>query len=283
MKRWICLLFVLTLMLTLCGRINTRAFADVTASTDSVEEEAAQSTAEEKSPTDSEADPESETELVAAEEMAVSEESFEADVSAGDSDSPVSEEERIPNSETGEEVGEETVEDGSGDRSDSATWTVSVAEVSGSITCGDRYPADLPIPAGAVTVQLFEQGAETAAYTAMVTDKTYTISGVTPGTYELRVFRTAYATRTYTVAVEAENVVQDVEIHMIGDVNGDGKISTRDCALAIAFMNGKLELEAYAFACADVDGSGTVNYIDLTKINEQVHRALSIGAAELQP
>ena len=175
---------------------------------------------------------------------------------------------------------------GSGARSavEASDNTAGIAvEISGSITCIDRYPADDSIPAGDVTVQLFEQGAGTAAYTAEVTDKTYAIRGVTPGTYELKVSRTAYAARTYVLTVEEENVVQDVEIHRIGDVNGDGRISTRDWAMANAGMNGKLELDAYALACADVDGSGTISYADLTKINEHVHMAASLGAEESLP
>ena len=81
-----------------------------------------------------------------------------------------------------------------------------------------------------VTVQLFRSGSSAAAYstTANGNSDSYTISGVTPGTYTMKVSKKNHVTREYSVTVTSGTKTQNAEIHLLGDVNGDGKISTAD-------------------------------------------------------
>ena len=81
-----------------------------------------------------------------------------------------------------------------------------------------------------VTVQLFKSGSSSAAYNTTVkgNSASYTFSGVTPGTYTMKVSKKNHVTREYTITVGGEAVTQNVKIHLKGDINGDGKISTAD-------------------------------------------------------
>ena len=71
----------------------------------------------------------------------------------------------------------------------------------------------------------------------------------------------------YTVTVGAENVTQDVKIHLKGDINGDGRVNTSDVGKANSHAKGTSTLTGYDFACADVNGDGKVNTSDVGKIN----------------
>ncbi len=75
-----------------------------------------------------------------------------------------------------------------------------------------------------VTIELYAEGSATADYTVTVKGNSanYSIAGVEPGTYTMKVMKKNHVTRVYTVTVSTENVTQDVEIYLIGDVTGDG-------------------------------------------------------------
>ena len=120
-----------------------------------------------------------------------------------------------------------------------------------------------------VTVQLIASGESTAAYEAIVKgDATgYSIAGVLPGTYTMKVMKQNHVTREYTVTVGSSNVVQDVKIHLKGDINGDGRVNTSDVGKANSHAKGTSTLTGYDFACADVNGDGRVNTSDVGKIN----------------
>ena len=95
----------------------------------------------------------------------------------------------------------------------------------------------------------------------------YDIPEVSPGTYTMKVMKNNHVTREYTVTVGAENVTQDVKIHLKGDINGDGKVNTSDVGKANSHAKGTSTLTGYDFACADVNGDGKVNTSDVGKIN----------------
>lgn len=60
----------------------------------------------------------------------------------------------------------------------------------------------------------------------------YNFANVPAGTYILKVSKTNHVTREYTVVVGDSSVMQDVKIHLKGDINGDGNITTLDFARA---------------------------------------------------
>lgn len=129
---------------------------------------------------------------------------------------------------------------------------------------------------GDVTVSLFAAGSAQPQYTVAVPageksggkyTAVYDIPEVSPGTYTMKVMKNNHVTREYTVTVGAENVTQDVKIHLKGDINGDGKVNTSDVGKANSHAKGTSTLTGYEFACADVNGDGKVNTSDVGKIN----------------
>ena len=120
-----------------------------------------------------------------------------------------------------------------------------------------------------VILQLIAEGYSEADYEVFVQGNSanYSIAGVAPGTYTMKVMKNNHVTREYTVTVSAENVTQDVKIHLKGDINGDGKVNTSDVGKANSHAKGTSTLTGYDFACADVNGDGKVNTSDVGKIN----------------
>ena len=120
-----------------------------------------------------------------------------------------------------------------------------------------------------VTVQLIESGASEPAYEAVVkgNSASYTIEGVAPGTYTMKVMKKNHVTREYTVTVGAENVTQDAKIHLLGDVNGDGTINAKDKKIIYGHINdSSTELTGYIFDVGDVNKDGVINAKDKKQI-----------------
>ena len=123
-----------------------------------------------------------------------------------------------------------------------------------------------------VTIQLIASGASEPAYETIVKgDATgYSIAGVLPGTYTMKVMKQNHVTREYTVTVGSSNVVQDVEIWLLGDVTGDGVVDISDATQIKRKYNGKTsifgsadaETETYRLIVANVYSSD--DSIDIT-------------------
>ncbi len=147
------------------------------------------------------------------------------------------------------------------------------ASVSGNIT---SFVSNSP--EGAVSVELFRDGSETAAYTATVSsdNKSYAFAGVDDGTYTMKVSKKDHATRTYEITVAGAAVTQDVKIHLIGDINGDGEVTTIDAARTNAHAKGATLLTGYEIACGDINGSGDITTIDAARVNAHAKGATLI-------
>ena len=127
-----------------------------------------------------------------------------------------------------------------------------------------------------VTIQLIQQGHSEPAYETTVSGGTkegnqytasYTISGIASGTYTMKVSKKNHVTREYTVTVGAENVTQDVEIWLLGDVNGDGTINAKDKKIIYGHINDSTtELTGYIFDVGDVNKDGVINAKDKKQI-----------------
>lgn len=125
---------------------------------------------------------------------------------------------------------------------------------------------------GDVTVSLFAAGSAQPQYTVAVPageksggkyTAVYDIPEVSPGTYTMKVMKNNHVTREYTVTVGAENVTQDVEIWLLGDVNGDGTINVKDKKLIFNHLNDPSgALTGYALDVGDVNRDGTINVKD---------------------
>ena len=92
----------------------------------------------------------------------------------------------------------------------------------------------------------------------------YSINGVPQGNYILKVTQNN-VTREYDVIVENQEVKQDIEIYLKGDINNDGKITTLDLNYGLAkLLKGNLTQEEEQ--CGDVTGDGKYTTLDLNKL-----------------
>ena len=125
-----------------------------------------------------------------------------------------------------------------------------------------------------VTVQLFKSGSSSAAYNTSVkgNSATYTISGITPGTYTMKVSKKNHVTREYSVTVSTGTKTQNAEIRLLGDVNGDGRVNTMDYTRLLKHVNEtQLLTDAYALKCSDVNKDNRVNTMDYTRLLKHVN------------
>lgn len=107
---------------------------------------------------------------------------------------------------------------------------------------------------------------------------TYRLTGLSDGTYRMEVSKKNYASRIYEFVVKdgcVENF--DIEIHLLGDINGDGKANMQDLNRICDHIRGKNTLTGYEFVCADINGDKkAVNASDLNRICDHVRNKSSL-------
>lgn len=143
------------------------------------------------------------------------------------------------------------------------TFTKDAGTVKGEITSYKDDNAD-------ITAELIKSGEQTPAYTTVVSGNysSYSITGVAAGTYTLRVSKANHVTREYEVTVIGTvAVAQDVKLHLIGDINGDGRVNISDVGMANAHAKKTSLLEGYSFDCANVNGDTKINISDVGMLN----------------
>ena len=128
-----------------------------------------------------------------------------------------------------------------------------------------------------VTVSLFADGSAQPQYTVAVPageksggkyTAVYDIPEVAPGTYTMQVSKKNHVTREYIIDVGTESVTQNVKIHLLGDIDGNGTVTTMDFMRANSHARGVTLLTDYALKCADVVGTdGKVTTMDAMRIN----------------
>ena len=134
--------------------------------------------------------------------------------------------------------------------------------VSGTVTSFNDAEGD-------ITLQLFEGESNAPSYETIVKGNTvnYLFSDVAAGTYTLRVMKENHVTRDYTVVVGSSSLIQNVKIHLLGDVTGDGRLRSNDLTIAYDHVSGEqLITDDYIFRCADIDGNGRIRSNDVTKM-----------------
>ena len=95
----------------------------------------------------------------------------------------------------------------------------------------------------------------------------YSISDLEDGNYVMIIAAENCAPRSYSVTVSGGEVTVDAEIHIYGDINGDGEITTADVGIANSHAREVAALEDYDFKVADVTGDGEVTTADVGVIN----------------
>jgi hypothetical protein len=95
----------------------------------------------------------------------------------------------------------------------------------------------------------------------------YSFNGVEAGTYTMKVSKANHVTREYTVVVGNSPIPLDAKIHLLGDINGDGKCNTVDKKMIFNHIKDSTKaLTGYEFDCADIDGNQRVNVADKKKV-----------------
>ncbi len=123
------------------------------------------------------------------------------------------------------------------------------------------------------TIELYAENSDVPAYTIAVegTGKVeYAVDAVVPGTYTVKVSKANHATREYIIEVGTEAVSQDMKIHLLGDIDGDGTVRMNDLSRVNAHVKENTLLTGYALACADVTVDGDVRMNDMSRINAHV-------------
>lgn len=133
-----------------------------------------------------------------------------------------------------------------------------LVDISGSITSFGNN-------ANTVTIKLLQGSIEIDS--VQTSNNSYVFEGVASGTYTLEVSKADHVTRTYEITVTDEDVVQDVKIHLLGDINGDGLLNIMDVNRANAHAKKRSTLTGYEFACADINGDETINIMDVNRMN----------------
>ena len=134
-----------------------------------------------------------------------------------------------------------------------------------------------------VTVSLFADGSAQPQYTVAVPageksggkyTAVYDIPEVAPGTYTMQVSKKNHVTREYIIDVGTENVTQNVKIHLLGDINGDGSVDMKDWGRMRSHINETNMLtDDYALACADVIKDGKVDMKDWGRMRSHINEA----------
>ena len=99
-------------------------------------------------------------------------------------------------------------------------------------------------------------------------DTEYSIQGVPAGSYILLVSKPNHVDHEYSITVSG-NKTQDVVICPVGDISGDGKVTTKDYAMANAHAQ-KVSLltDEYQIKCGDVlKSDGKITTADAARIN----------------
>jgi hypothetical protein len=122
-----------------------------------------------------------------------------------------------------------------------------------------------------ITLRLLKDGAEYLMMTADGDVTTYTFDFVAPGEYILEVSKKNHVSREYKITVTDGSLTQDVKIHLLGDVTGDGELDVADTGRVYAHVKETaLITDEYILKCADVTGDGEVDVADTGRIYAHV-------------
>ncbi len=133
----------------------------------------------------------------------------------------------------------------------------------------DLQTAPTALPAGNHNVEMYFAGYYewNGGIPASSTIKSVTVSLAGEGTLTLKALQVSRsASVTYVNDGEYNSGSLTGETVDLGDVNGDGEVSTMDARLLISFLTGSETLSDAQKAAADFDGSGTLSTADVREM-----------------
>jgi hypothetical protein len=123
---------------------------------------------------------------------------------------------------------------------------------------------------GETTVELISGEEVVATVTASGKEGTYSFENVAAGTYTLKVSKLNHVTREYTVTVGTDALTQEVKIHLVGDIDGNGYVNMGDVIKLNAHVKDiTIITDEYALLCANVNG-GMINTGDTSMLYAHV-------------
>lgn len=129
--------------------------------------------------------------------------------------------------------------------------------ISGNITAFDN--------AESVTIQLIEEGASEPAYESYGRED-FSISGIPNGRYTMVVRKKNHVPRSYDITVGEGRLNVDIKLHLIGDIDGNGKINVGDVSKLNSHLKGTNKItDEYMLLCANVNG-GSLNMGDTASL-----------------
>ena len=125
--------------------------------------------------------------------------------------------------------------------------------VTGNITVSDNSEP--------VTIQLIGEGTSEPAYEAFGRES-FSLEGIPSGCYTMVVSKKNYVPRSYDIIVRDGKINVDVKLHLIGDIDGNGKINVGDVSKLNSHLKGTNKMtDGYMLDCANVNG-GSLNMGD---------------------
>ena len=117
-----------------------------------------------------------------------------------------------------------------------------------------------------VFVRLYSEGSSEPAYETVVQGNVanYSIPEISSGTYIMKVSKANHVTTEITVEVGDDAMYQDAMIFLLGDINGDGDIDTRDLVRLMRYI--AAGGESVIASNPDLNGDGLVTTADLIRL-----------------
>ena len=145
---------------------------------------------------------------------------------------------------------------------------INAVTVSGTVTSSDSDTTDTGNDLINITLANEENSySKTLISSGVNNTVAYSIEGVSTGIYTMTVQKDDHIDREYTVVVGSDDVTQDVEICLLGDVNGDGRVNVGDANLVYKHaLQTKLITDEYTLLCSNVNGDARVNVGDANLI-----------------
>ncbi len=122
-------------------------------------------------------------------------------------------------------------------------------------------------------IGLFRQGETSLVEIITLTgsgEQTYSFNNVEEGIYTIIAIKDNHARREYSINVRSVNIKANLQINLIGDIDGDGSVRMNDMSRVNAHVKETTLLTGYALKCADVTDDGNVRMNDLSRINAHV-------------
>lgn len=156
-----------------------------------------------------------------------------------------------------------------------ATWQQVDCQVSnGCIQMGNNISGTVTSfgsADGEVTVRLMRDDQEVAR--TVTRNGTYQLSQISAGDYRLLISKQNHVTRGYDLTVNGEDIIQNVKIHLIGDIDGNGKVNVGDTTKVYSHVKKTARItDEYMLLCADIDSNGKINVGDTTKVYAHVKK-----------